>query len=335
MNKTVFLLGHSDIAGQESSTRQRVSGGTRVTAEVVGVLPILPWLQRDKTLAANSTSMVVTEETPMPGPDPRLNLFNLVGDPDSSPNGLHRLQKVVNSVRPKRCFNYPANVFRTSRARLPATLADIPGCIVPNARSADPRSADELKSACAEFNCWPLILRARGYHGGENMVMLRELSDIEGVKDQQWLYAGIFLIEFVDYKGDDGLYQKTRMVMINGTPLLRHSIYHDDWAIHSGARSSLMNGDMDLCRREARFLAEFKHDGMKKHAPVFQAIGERVGLDVFGIDFALLNGEILVFEANACMSFVGERHGTDEQYGYLDDYLTAIRRALKKMLLKG
>lgn len=165
--------------------------------------------------------------------------------------------------------------------------------------------------------------------------MLKDVSELESVSHQEWLYQGIFLIEYVDYRGDDGLYQKTRAVMIDGSPFLRHSIYTDSWAIHSGSRAALMDGDMGLCDRERRFLGEFRHAGFQKYAGVFQQIYERVRLDVFGIDFSIVDGKILIFEANACMSFVGKRHGSDEQYGYLDSYLTAIRHALRTMLVKG
>lgn len=52
------------------------------------------------------------------------------------------------------------------------------------------------------------------------------------------------------------------------------------------------------------------------------------------IPFAMVNGQIIIFEANACMSFVGARHG-GEEYQYLDDYLSAVRRALEKMLVES
>ena len=92
---------------------------------------------------------------------------------------------------------------------------------------------------------------------------------------------------------------------------------------------------ISLCHREARFLNNFRQKGLKKYAKVFREIYHRVGLDVFGIDFALVDGQIMIFEANACMSFVGARYGDDERYSYLDDYVIAVRRALKKMLIKG
>jgi hypothetical protein len=333
MNRTILLLGHSDISGQEVSTSERVPGGTKVTTDLAGVLPILPWAQSDKTLAEKCVPILVTEDTQLPDPNPRLNLFNLVGDADSSSTSLHLIQKIVNAAQPRRCFNLPAHVFRTSRARLPKTLANIPGCIIPKVLSINPKTPEELESACVEFNSWPLIARARGYHGGEHMIMLKDMAEIELVKHQEWLYTGIFLIEFVDYKNGDGLYQKTRVIMIDGFPFLRHSIYGDRWAVHSRNRADLMDGDMELCHREERFLAEFRDVGLREYTQVFQNIHGRIGLDVFGIDLALVNGNIVVFEANACMSFVGQRHGTDEQYGYLDSHLTAIRRALKKMLI--
>jgi hypothetical protein len=96
-----------------------------------------------------------------------------------------------------------------------------------------------------------------------------------------------------------------------------------------------MDRDRSLCRREEQFLASFRDRGLGEYAAVFREIYQRVGLDVFGIDFALVDGQILIFEANACMSFVGARYGSDDRYQYLDNYVRDVRRALKKLLVKA
>jgi hypothetical protein len=96
-----------------------------------------------------------------------------------------------------------------------------------------------------------------------------------------------------------------------------------------------MDRDRSLCRLEEQFLASFRDRGLGEYAAVFREIYQRVGLDVFGIDFALVDGQILIFEANACMSFVGARYGSDDRYKYLDNYVRDVRRALKKLLVRA
>jgi hypothetical protein len=306
-----------------------------VTKELVGVLPILSYIMSDRTLAAHSRAILVDERTQRPQQNPRAHLFNLVGDADSSVNSLHRIQTIINAVQPRRCFNKPVDVFKTSRARLPKTLATIPGCVVPRTETADPKTFGELQVACKKFNVWPLIVRARGYHGGKNMLLLSGESELDSLKDLAWPYEGICLIEFLDCRTEDGLYHKIRVVMVDGVAYARQCIYSDQWAIHSDSRSDLMAHDNDLCHREEMFLAQLRDRELAKREPLFQEMYRRIGLDVFGIDFALVNGQVVVFEANACMHFLGQGDTTGPRNPYLDSYKKELRNALKKMLVKA
>ena len=262
-----------------------------------------------------------------------INLFNLVGDADSSGTALRIIQTVEKQIKPQHCFNRPENVFRTSRGSLPETLANIPGCRVPRVKEENPASFAELKVACETFDAWPLIIRARGYHGGEYMKILMDDSQLEALGDDPWLYNGIFLIEFIDYRNNENLYWKTRVILVDGTPYPRHSITSDKWLIHAGSRADLMNDDIDLCRQEERFLAWLRDEGLEEYGAVFSAIQERVGLDLFGIDFALVDGQVLVFEANACMNFIGQSYEKNDRRLYLEGYMKSLKRAVKNMLM--
>ncbi len=306
-----------------------------VTKDFVGVTPILPYIMSDRTLAAHSRSILVDERPNWPPLNPRAHLFNLVGDADSSINSLHKIQTIINAVQPRRCFNKPLDVFKTSRARLPKTLANIPGCIVPRTEAADPKTFSELQIACRNFTEWPMIVRARGYHGGENMLLLTEESQLDSLKDLAWPYDGICLIQFVDCRNEEGLYQKIRVVMVDGVAYARHCIYSDRWAIHAGSRADLMDQDIELCHREENFLAQLRDRGLREREQIFREIYQRIGLDVFGIDFALVNGQLVVFEANACMHFLGRDNIGSPRYAYIGSYKKALRSALKKMLVRA
>lgn len=334
--RTLFLLGRSDIEEKNRTTSSPAEGGGYImTADLTGVLPIFDYVMNDRVLRNNSEGVLLGVSQVRLQPGYRVNLFNLVGDADSCKGALHDIQVIANRVQPQRLFNHPNHVFRTSRARLPKTLADIPGCIVPRVEVADVKSLSELRSACESFDCWPLIIRARGYHGGQHMLMLNDASDIEAIEDQSWLFSGIFLIEFIDCKGEDGLYHKTRMIMVDGVPHPRHSIISDRWAIHSGSRVDLMDHRADLRERERELLADLQGSGMEHYSNIFQEIYLRIGLDIFGIDFSIVDDQVVVFEANACMSFLGARWGDGDEYEYLDAYVDALRKAVRKLLLKA
>jgi glutathione synthase/RimK-type ligase-like ATP-grasp enzyme len=96
-----------------------------------------------------------------------------------------------------------------------------------------------------------------------------------------------------------------------------------------------MDQDIDLCHREEKFLAQLRDRGLRDRESLFQEIYQRIRLDVFGIDFALVNDQVVVFEANACMHFLGRGNTSSPRYSYNDTYKKALRSALKKMLVRA
>jgi len=264
---------------------------------------------------------------------PSINIFNLIADADASSNSLHIAQSMERDLHPLRWFNRPHNVFKTSRARLPQTLSDIPHCRVPKVFASNANSYDELVAQCTTFDAWPLIIRASGYHSGKHMVLLDSMAELEPLRELAWLYKGIFLIEFVDTRSAENLYTKTRVIMIDGVPYPRHSIVSNQRFIHAKNRADLMGQDNELCRREERVLTDLSVLGLPDHGDIFAAIHRRIGLDVFGIDFTVLNGQMLVFEANAVMNFLDQDYGSAGRYRYLEPHVRTLKRALKKMLM--
>ena len=165
------------------------------------------------------------------------------------------------------------------------------------------------------------------------MEMLMDRSHLATIKESSWLYDGIFLMEFVDYGNEEKLYEKTRVILVNGVAYPRHSIISDRWLIHAGSRADLMDREIERCRKEERFLAYLRDTGLVEHGAVFSAIKERIGLDILGIDFALVDGQVVVFEANACMNFLTQDYGKDGRFRYLESHIRALKRAVKRMLM--
>ena len=336
MKPTLFLLGPSDTEAHNPSTREWVEGiGWKVTAEFSGVLPILPFVEQDRALSANSRSVLVGANEVkicIPG---EVNVFNLVGDADASPRLLARIDDLARQIKPRRLFNPPRAVIGTSRSRQPRTLANISDCIVPRTEAADPKNFSELRQACRRFARWPMIIRARGHHGGQFMELLTDETQLDQLEEETWPYEGVFLIEFIDCRMDDGLCHKIRVIMVDGAPYVRQCVYSDRWMIHGGSRKDLMDNDSSLRQREADFLAYLHDTGLGERAQLFQEINRRVGLDVFGIDFAMVDGQVVIFEANACMRFFSNEGASKKPYQYLDRYKRELRRAIKRMLLQA
>ncbi len=338
MKQTLFLVGPSDIEGQ-SSTNIEFADAERVvgSAQWEGFLPILPFVLNDPTLKEKSILGMVGIQSFKTPENAKLNLFNIVGDADASSSTLQKIQTIAQEVRPLRYFNRPENVFKTSRERLQTTLANIPGCRLPHVIASHAQSFRELATTCENFATWPLIVRARGYHSGKNMCLLESITQLESIKDSPWLYQGVLLIEFIDTRNASNLYQKTRVIMVDGAPYPRHSIVSDQHFIHSKNRSDLMDVDDGLCRQEDEHLAYLRDEGLtdRNFGSVFQAIYQRIGLDIFGIDYAVVEGQLVIFEANACMDFLSQDYGWNGRYQYLEPHVQRLRRAVKKLLMNA
>jgi hypothetical protein len=338
MKQTLFLVGPSDIEGQ-SSTNIEFADAARVTgrAHWEGVMTILPFIMNDPTLKQKSIVGLVGVQSFKAPENARLNLFNLVGDADASIGTLQKIQTIAQEIRPLRHLNRPEDVFKTSRERLQTTLANIPGCRMPNVIACDAKSFGELATACEELDNWPLIIRARGYHRGENMRLLENIAQLALIKDSPWLYQGVLLIQFIDYRNERNLYQKTRVIMVDGVPYPRHSIVSDQHFIHARNRSDLMDVDDELCRQEDAYLAYLRDEGLtsQETGGVFTAIHQRIGLDIFGIDCAVVGGKLVIFEANACMDFLSQDYGRNGRYQYLEPHIRRLKRAVKRLLMNA
>jgi len=332
MKPTLFLLGPSDLEAQNTVSKESVGQGmSRVDLSLAGLLPILPFVREDETLSANSRTAIIGMHRIHRPAGVDVNVFNLVGDADSSPAMLQQVQSVVDQIQPSRCFNPPANVLGTGRAQLPETLAGIAGCLVPLVETAAPREYGELQALCRAFDRWPLILRSRGEHGGQQMLLLEDIDQLGEHRDLPWLYEGVCLIEYHDYRGDDGLYQKNRVIVVDGIPYPRHALFSRQWMVHAGTRDELMSEDMETVRREEQFIST----EVRQYYPVFEEMYRRIGLDIFGIDFAIKDGKVLVFEANACMKFLDRQHRADNRFAYLNDRVKTLKHAIREMLVQG
>lgn len=338
MKQTLFLVGPSDIEGQ-SSTNVELADAERVkgSAHWEGVMSILPFILEDSTLKEKSIVGLVGVQTFNAPQNARLNIFNLVGDADASTSTLQKITAIARDIRPLRYMNRPENVLKTSRERLQATLANIPGCRLPDVIASNAKSFGELKATCQDFGNWPLIIRARGYHRGEKMCLLENIAQMEPIKDSPWLYEGVLLIQFIDYRNDRNLYQKNRVIMVDGVPYPRHSIISNQQFIHARNRSDLMDADDALCRQEDEFLAYLRDEGLtdRHYGGILNTIYQRIGLDIFGIDYAMVDGELVIFEANACMDFLSQDYGRNRRYEYLEPHIRRLRRAVKKLLMNA
>ena len=65
---------------------------------------------------------------------------------------------------------------------------------------------------------------------------------------------------------------------------------------------------------------------------MFETIYRRIGLDIFGVDCAIKDDKVYLFEANACMNFLVD--SGEGPYGYLAPYLAVQREAVRRLLTR-
>jgi hypothetical protein len=236
-------------------------------------------------------------------PDPKHYpvVLNLCSDPDQHPKSLERIHKLLRGYK-GRVVNKPEMVLRTTRDQVARRLAGIDGLRVPKiVRLRHPKPGVAVAASQKAGQSFPLIVRRAGTHTGRIIGVVANADELEAAATGE---GDFFLIEFADFQSDDGLYRKYRLWSLGGTTIFRHLVITDNWNVHVSERMRFMLDRPALMAEEKRHLE--RPDGAfppSVHA-TFDAVKKRMGLDYFGMDFAIgRDGGIILFEANATMNF--------------------------------
>jgi len=256
---------------------------------------------------------------------PRVPLVNYMADPDLYPLALAKAETIARQASGA-IFNHPTAILRTRRDVSARILATIPGVRTPRTlRLSAPTRGRLIEAIMTSGLDFPLLIRPAGLHGGEHMVRLDSLAELEAAHIRLGVDDAIYASEFVDFADPDGRYRKLRLVVIGEQVLWRHLIIGERWLLHSDGRAEGVEDE------ERAALARFETETLPALAPTLAAIRAAVGLDHFGIDCSLRpNGELLVFEANACMNLLD--NSTIPPPNMWEAPIAAIRAALLALL---
>ena len=149
---------------------------------------------------------------------------------------------------------------------------------------------------------FPVIIRTAGTHTGKVIGLFDNPGDCASIAAEA--EDDVVLIEFFDVRRGDGLCPKIRFFFIGEEILVRHLFLGDGWNVHGSDYGRIVRGNPELEREEELLLrggfpalpAQVRH--------ALQAIRQRIDLDYFGLDGAIMeDGRLIVFEANATMNF--------------------------------
>lgn len=245
-----------------------------------------------------------TAEAPLPADVPEHNaVFVAVSDTEANRPLLDALAPLLKDWG-KPVINDPAQIPNTERQAASQLLQGVPGLQMPATHKVARATLERVAEGTAQLDgaieggSFPIILRPVGSHAGKD---LARIDDIEALGRYlaEVPAESFYLARFIDYSGEDGLFRKCRVALIQGRPYASHMAVSAHWMIH------YVNAGMyeDAAKRaeEAAFMADFDHFA-KRHAGALEAIYRRSGLDYLCIDCAETRaGELLIFEIDHAM----------------------------------
>jgi hypothetical protein len=249
-------------------------------------------------------------------------LLNLVTDPDQNPRLLATLAAMLEGFA-GRVVNQPEAILRTTRdgvAHFCAGLAHVDApSVLRIAGAAPPPELDGFP--------FPAILRLAGTHTGEILGLVEDSAAARALLVPERAHI---LTEFRDFRSRDGLYRKYRFFFIGAEIVMRHLLVSDRWNVHAADRARYMSPRPALVAEERDAIAYGVQALPYAARAGLGAIRAAVGLDLFGLDCALTEAGVLLFEANAVMNFFPL--ATDPLYAHLGTAQARARAAFDRLL---
>lgn len=214
---------------------------------------------------------------------------------EASPEMLARLRALY-AAWPRPALNDPAFLRAMQRDRLSRSLSGVPGICSPPTAAVNRATLEAGMEPEAWGISYPCLIRPQGSHAGAGLALLENTQHLAAYL-RRTAERSFYLSNFQDYRDADGRYRKYRVAFVGRRPVLCHMAISNQWMIHylnAGMTESAEKRD-----QEARAMATFDTGFAQRHAAAFDALHQRLGLDVYSIDCSeTQDGRLLVFEAD-------------------------------------
>lgn len=295
----------------------------------------LEFLLEDSDISLDMLYVVPDEPVPTSLPEHDL-VFVAVGESDQNRVLLKQLESLTKSW-PCPVLNRPDRIAGLSRDAACALLKTAPGVVMPVSVRIDRLRLEQIGrqtlsiAGVLEDGGFPIVVRPVGSHAGRGLEKLDTpaavLDYLQAMPDNEF-----YVSRFIDYRGQDGLFRKYRIVLIDGRPFACHMAISRHWMVH------YLNADMtenpENRAEEARFMANFDEDFALRHADACSAIYERMGLDYLIIDCGETpDGKLLIFEVDSCAVV----HAMDpvDIFDYKHPQMRKVFAAFREMLVNA
>jgi hypothetical protein len=251
-------------------------------------------------------------------------LFNAIADPDRFERDLDVVAALQDTC-PHPVLNRAEAVRRSARDRI-ATQVLTAGWILPECQ--------RLGTGRPEVG-FPLLARPVGSQTGRGLEMIADRAEFDRYRAAA--SGDIYVTRFVECAQDDGRYRKYRCYSVGGRIVRNQLIIGDTWNVHGADRFKEMHRTPSMKEEERRFLDKSELIEGARFATVeamFRSLGEFLGLDYFAADFSVTPaGDVVLFEANACMRSYGPEWHRD--FPYYEAQTGLLGRAFRDMIARS
>jgi hypothetical protein len=219
------------------------------------------------------------------------------------------------------CINPPFDVLQLSRDRVAKRFLSSEHIQAPLARRL---GRDELLEREVDG---ALVVRPVGSQAGIALERIASTDELRAYL-RRYIAADYYVSPFVDYRSADGFYRKYRIMFVDHTPIACHLAISPRWMIHY--YNAPMREHAWMRDEEAAFINDLGSVFAGPLAEALDEIAAAIPIEYFGIDCAIADGRLLLFEADAAMLV----HGTDptDIYPYKRVAYDAIKTALTTLL---
>ena len=346
------LRGHRDlalrtqseaIASQQIYTQPTTS--TSISMRVCAILSTgdfmantpLEFLLEDSDVLLHL--VYVTEGQPLPAPEelPKHDVvFVAIAQSDQNMSLLQAVDTALINW-PKPVLNMPDRIALLSRNQACKCLQDITGVSMPSTVRLERQHLEKIAHQELALDLvladgvFPIIVRPVDSHAGHGLDKIIDTVSLD-LYLQEHENSEFYISRFIDYRGQDGLFRKYRIVLIDGQPFLCHLAISEHWMIHY--LNAGMAESAEKRAEEAAVMAAFDNNFALRHAHAFSDINKRIGLDYLGIDCGeTSDGQLLIFEVDSCMIV----HALDsvELFPYKQTQMLKVFKSFRHMLLNA
>ena len=238
---------------------------------------------------------------------------------------------------PRPVFNMPDRITRVSRDNAWSILDRIDGVVMPVCARVDRTclalagraEATAVASLIGDAG-FPLLVRPVDSQAGRGLAKIDGSGAVLDYLDARPEHE-FYVSPYVDYRGQDGLFRKYRIVFIDGHPYICHVAISEHWMVHY--LNAGMTESAAKRAEEAWCMDDFDAGFASRHGRALREINSRVGLDYFAIDCAeTKDGALLIFEVGNAMVV----HAMDsmDDFSYKQAHMQKVFDAFRTMLTK-